>query len=487
MRAGPTIAQPDEQAIDYSLLGGEHAARGRKLFVTASALLAAGLVYLAYTANVDDPIQLGQGLLMFALAFVPALQWARSGGSRFPVFEPILLLCANAYAIPLLNAREQLASYAPEVISRAGWTVILYEVSAILAYQATRGRSGRARFWGESILSERVESLIVYGLIVSTLYVYVSIFTTLIPSDIESLLRAVFFGLSILCTFVSAQRWGRGEMSSAGKLVLTLSLVAQVIFTSTTLILITALSLIGIALLGYVSGGKRVPWVVIAVVFVSMAVLHTGKTRMREKYWDLNQNSPLPTLGKLPAFYSEWIGYGMAVSEDDGKKTVSHKLIERTSLMHILCLVIDVTPSRQDYLYGKTYGYVLPQLVPRIFWPGKPRSHIATYELSIYYGLQREEDTEATTIAFGLLTEAYANFGLAGAILLGVLWGYCLKKLQLLTARSPMFSLAGLFMILLTAWSFSAELTMAAWISSLEQAVVVVLGIPMIVRALFAP
>ena len=160
-------------------------------------------------------------------------------------------------------------------------------------------------------------------------------------------------------------------------------------------------------------------------------------------------------------------------------------MLERTSLMHILCLIVDNTPSRQDYLYGKTYSYVLPQLVPRFFWPDKPRSHVATYELAIYYGLQQEEDTATTTIAFGLVTEAYANFGLIGTMLLGALWGFWLKKLQIWSTYSPMFSFAGLLMVLLTAWSFNAELTMAVWVSSLEQAVIVVLGLPLLLRSLF--
>jgi hypothetical protein len=40
-------------------------------------------------------------------------------------------------------------------------------------------------------------------------------------------------------------------------------------------------------------------------------------------------------------------------------------------------------------------------------------------------------------------------------------------------------------MVLLTAWAFNAELTMAAWVSSFEQAVIVVLGLPLILRSLF--
>jgi len=473
--------QPDETVMDYSMLGGAHAQRGRKLFLTALAILAATLAYLAYNANVNDILHLYLGLIMFILAAVPSLLWARSGGSRFPVFETILILTANAYAMPVLKGQEQLANYSPDVVTRACLTVILYQLSAIVTYVTVKGLPGRSRFWRESLITNQVEKFVVYGLITSTTYIWMSTFTSWVPRDLESILRAIFYGVGILCTFVSTQRWGRGELSQAEKMVLLCTLIPQLIFMSVGLILIGAISLIGIAFLGYLSGGKRIPWLVLGGTFALLALLHTGKTQMRTKYWD--QHLPPPTMGQLPAFYAEWVENGLAPTS--GGKTVSQKMLERTSLMHILCLIVDYSPARQDYLYGKTYTYVLPQLVPRLFWPDKPRSHVATYELSIYYGLQGEEDTSTTTIAFGLLTEAYANFGLFGACLLGLFWGYWLKKLQIWSTFSPMFSFAGLLMVLLTAWAFSAELTMAAWVSSLEQAVVVVLGVPMIIRSLF--
>lgn len=472
---------PDEQAMDYAMLGGAHAARARRLYLTSLGLLLAGLAYLGYNAKADDPVHVVLGLIMFALSAVPSLLWARGGGSRFPVFETILILCANAYALPVLNAREQLAGYSAAVITRASITVILYQVSAIAVYVSTRGLPGRGNFWRESLITNQVERLIVYGLVFSTIYVTVSTFTTWIPGEYESVLRAVFFGIGILCTFVSSQRWGRGELTRQEKFVFVFTLVPQLIFMSVTLVLIGAISLIGIALLGYLSGSKRIPWAVIGVTFAILAVLHTGKTQMRTKYWD--GGYPPPTFTQLPSFFAEWIEIGLQPTS--GGKTASQKMLERTSLMHILCLIIDNTPDRQDYLYGKTYSYVIPQLIPRFFWPDKPPSHVATFELAVYYGLQTVEDTSTTTIAFGLLTEAYANFGLLGAVLLGAIWGFSLKKLQIWSTFSPMFSFAGLLMVLLTAWAFNSELTMAVWLSSFEQAAIVLLGIPMALRSLF--
>jgi hypothetical protein len=472
---------PDETVMDYSLLGGEHVARGRKLYLTGLVLLVAALVFLSATANVDNPLHVLQGLVIVILSVLPSLFWAKTGGSRFPAFECIMLLCANAYGMPLLNAHEQLVVYTDEVISRSGWVVIIYLVTANLVYRTTTGFPGRSSFWRKSMITHQVERFIVYGMVLSTVYIYISEFTTWIPPDLNSPLRAIFYGVGILCTFVSCQRWGRGEMTQGEKIYLMCTLIPQLIIMSVGLILIGAIGLIGIALLGYLSGGKRIPWVVIILTFTLLAILHTGKTRMREKYWDGYHSSPTSVMG-LPAYFAEWIDYGLQPTSGD--KSVSRKMLERTSLMHLLCLIIDNTPGRQDYLYGATYKHVLPQLIPRFFWPDKPRSHVATYQLGIYYGLQREEDTATTTIAFGLLTEAYANFGLIGAVFLGIFWGYSLKKLQILSTFSPMFSFAGLFMILLTAWSFNAELTMAAWVSSFQQAVFMVLGVPLLLRSL---
>lgn len=469
----------------YALLGGDNTRRGRTLFNTGLALLAGALAYLGYHAQVYESLHLYQGLAIFTLSFVPGLLWAKSGGSRFPVFEPIMLLCANAYAIPLLNGHEQLLQYHPDVISKAGWVVIVYQLTAIFVYQITRGRPGEGSFWNQQILSHQVEKFVIYGLVLSSVYVGVSTFTHWIPGEFESLLRAAFFGIGILCTFISCQRWGRGELKESDKAVIIFTLVPQMIFQTMSLLLIDTLSLLGIALLGYLSGGKRIPWVVMLSAFSLLAILHNGKSQMRLKYWE-NQ-APLPGITELPSFYSEWIGYGLQTSPEDSDHKISsgRKLLERTSLIHLLCLVVNYSPERQPYLNGETYGYVLPQLIPRAFWANKPRSHVATYRLAVYYGLQDEDATNATTIAFGMLAEAYANFGMIGGVLLGTFWGFILKKLQILSWHSPMFSLAGLMMILLTAWSFGSELTMAAWISSLYQAMIVVLGVPLILRKAF--
>jgi hypothetical protein len=220
-----------------------------------------------------------------------------------------------------------------------------------------------------------------------------------------------------------------------------------------------------------------VPVVAVVLVLPLIALLHNGKTAMRDKYWEKEKS--MPSLAELPGFFAEWIQDGLDLHQ---KKGMTGKLIERTSLFQMICLVVNYTPDRLPYLGGETYGQIPGQFVPHFFWAEKPVAHISTYTLSIYYGLQRPEDTHKTTIAFGLLAEAYANFGFYGAGLLAAVFAFCLKKYGLWAQQSPILSYAGLMLILLMAWSFQTELTLSIWLSSLFQATVAVLGTPFVLR-----
>lgn len=481
-----TVTDPLAPPISYHLTGRRSAAQSRNLFLTALWAVIAASLYLGVKATVDDVLHLYLGLIIIALSMLPVLLWLKEGGSRFPVFEPLLALCAPGYGLPLLNGHEQLVAYPADTVTIAGIAVVAYQASAILLYYSVKGLPGRGSFWTESVLSTKIERLIFYGIVLSTIYMAVSNFTDWIPYEIASVLRAVFNGISILCTFITAQRWGRADLNTSERWIFGGMLFAQMAIMSTNLLLINAITLCGIGLLGFLSAGRQLPWIAVLSIFTCFAVLHNGKSRMREIYWE-GDHRTVPEVSSMPAFFSEWIEYGLQNPiREEGEKnsSVGSKLLERTSLMHILCLVVEYTPDKQPYLYGETYGYVLPQLIPRFFWQEKPRSHVATYRLSIYYGLQDEDATQKTTIAFGLPSEAYANFGLLGMIMLGGIFGFVLKKLQVLSAHSPMFSLAGLMMVLLTAWSFNTELTLAAWVSSFYQAVVVALGIPLLLRGI---
>jgi hypothetical protein len=84
-----------------------------------------------------------------------------------------------------------------------------------------------------------------------------------------------------------------------------------------------------------------------------------------------------------------------------------------------------------------------------------------------------------------MIAEAYANFGFPGVALLAFVMGAFYKTVQARTAQSSLLSFAGLFLVVLMAWSFQTEWPMSLWLSSMFQASLAILGLPLIARQLF--
>jgi len=473
----PTATTPPQQPA-------RPGATRNRLFRVAMGMVAGLCVYYAYVWEGRDTSQLYQGLVMFVLAAVPTLQWAYRAETTFPLMEAFLLTSANTYALPLLTGHESLQLYPDTVISTTANAVIVYELCAILAYNLTPGRPGRKEFWTAEVISEEYSRFLSYGMTATNVYTFATTFFydeifSRLPRESEGILRAVFFGLSIICTFITCRRWGQGTIRRQEKNIFLVNLVLLFVFLASSLYLISGLSIITLALLGYISGSHKVPWLPLAVVIPVISVLHHGKSQMRDYYWTENPGHVL-RFTELPSFYVQWFRFGL--QREEGEKHATAKLLERTSLFHILCLVVSQTPERQPYLYGDTYRQIPGQFIPRFFWPDKPGAQVSTNRLSLYYGLQTEEDTKSTSIGFGMVSEAFANFGFLGVGLIGGFFGFAFKKVSVWTRLSPMLSYGGLLLVLLMAWSFQTELTLSVWLSSLFQACVAVLGTPFVLR-----
>lgn len=460
--------------------------RGQVLFRTGTLGLALLIGYYASVAQVEDPLHLYLGIIIMVLAIVPSLQWAERAKFSLPIFEVFMITGLNTYAIPLLAGHEQLERFDSRVVTTAAMAVIAFQLTAIATYAAVTASPARDASLRRELIGKDASRFLTTGLFLATAYTVVNQFTDWIPYEYNGLIRAVAFALGILASFLQSRRWGTGELKPAERPLLVILVLIQALAGASSLMLINAIPILLLCLLGYVSGARRIPILPIITLLPLLAVLHNGKAAMREKYWGPNGNERIDIkVGDVPGLYTEWFSMGLETREDVKERGRNAKLLERTSLLHILCLVVSITPERQPYLDGKTYADIPGQFVPRILWPEKPGAHVSTSTLSIYYGLQTEEDTAKTTIGFGLLAEAYANFGIVGTILVGLAFAAFFKKAVGWGADSPMLSYPGLLLVVLIAWSFQTEYTVSLWVSSLFQAVVVVLGVPALVRHFF--
>src|SRR5208282_5890987 len=107
--------------------------------------------------------------------------------------------------------------------------------------------------------------------------------------------------------------WGLGELSRYRKYSFIAQLTVMVVLNLVSLFLVQAISTLILALLGFVSGSKRVPVVAIGVLLLIFTILHQGKSAMRAKYWE--GRAPAPTMMELPDFFGEWVVDGLATTQ----------------------------------------------------------------------------------------------------------------------------------------------------------------------------
>lgn len=438
-----------------------------------------GLGYLVYNSPRSFDTTYLLGLSIAILAIYPTVHWARTMTHRYPVFEILIATHLTTYAIPIISGRGQERIFASEVEMQSAIAVVVFLLLAYAGFYLTRFRPKHSRFWTENLFRDFRVELLSTALAITTVYVVVVAFFWFPPGGLAGILRAVAFGITTTAIFLLSMQWGRGELPHRDKGILAVCVTIQFLVLASSLILRTGASLVLLTVIGYFFGARRIPWVAFGAIFLVLALLHNGKNHMRSIYW-FDDNPVQVSLTSLPGFYEQWASAGLQSSEDTGQETSS--LLERSSLIQMLCLVIEETPTKRPFLNGETYGHILGQFVPRILWPDKPRGHVSTYRLAIYYGLQDEDATSRTTIAFGMLPEAYANYGMMGIAGLGFVLGLLLKVFLSWSQHSPMFSPAGLLIILLTAWSFQTELTLSAWLGSLFQASVSLMGMLILLK-----
>ncbi len=293
-----------------------------------------------------------------------------------------------------------------------------------------------------------------------------------------TLARSITLGVGILSTFVLAYLWGCRRLSPIESRTFLILLLTYGVASASSLLLISSLTLFLLATIGFVVGRQRIPWRVLIIAFVCFSLLHSGKVEMREKYWNpvtLSQHFVQPW--EYPAWYSEWLDYSFnyLINANNQQAEAGQSLTERASLIHLLLLAQEKTPSEVPHLGGITYTIIPQLLVPRILNPDKIRSHEGTYFLNIYYGKQNYAATTTTTIGWGLLNEAYVNFGLPGCAGLAVILGSVYGLIARWSLYASPLSSRYLFAVLFIHLAFQSEFSAGVYIATLYQSTIVLI------------
>ena len=171
---------------------------------------------------------------------------------------------------------------------------------------------------------------------------------------------------------------------------------------------------------------------------------------------------------EMPEVMVEWVGVGLT-KIFSGEEYVS--AVDRASLFSMLLRVQRLVPDYLPFLNGASYA-VLPQmLVPRFLNPNKINSQAAMTMLNVQAGVQTPEDAEKTSIGWGLIPEAYFNFGYLGVIGIGLLFGFFCGFLERWTVGAQLFSLPCLVTVAALMQLIDVELDLAGLVTATFQSI----------------
>jgi hypothetical protein len=239
------------------------------------------------------------------------------------------------------------------------------------------------------------------------------------------------------------------------------------------------------ALGGYAITARRVPWRALAAVAIVATVLNAGKAEARLKYAQLAMVLGHQTaLLQVPVLLVDWAQLGMA-------KILSgepyQSAVDRASLLQLTVRVHRLVPDYVPYLNGESYALFPSMVTPRFIDPDKTASQAGMTLLNIRMGFQTAQSASMTSIGWGLVSEAYANFGRLGLIGAGLFIGLLAGVLTRWSHGQPIVSLPSLIAVGGMVCMVNLEADMSYFLVTLTQTTIAIVLFTLAFRQFFGP
>jgi hypothetical protein len=421
----------------------------------------------------SEPAAIVAALAMAAAAMLPAWLWVRDGASDIPIFPVYGLTFLFTYALPLLGPQTYM-DHASESKLIAGGVLGLGLLAGTATWYWFRRGTPRVKRTSLELPVARMRWLLFVAAVLNMIFYvgHTGQWWDWIPSEVLAVFRVFITSLYVLSVFVHFHNIGNRSLRGlhAGLFLVVFGLAE--LASSASLLLVGSMFQMLIALTGFALGRGSIPLKsALAAVFV-FSVLHAGKGEMREKYW-------FGTLGYEPQpteyleLYTEWFGYGLGTSAPSaGNSSETLSLRERAGLAYIFLLVMEMSPERTPYLFGESYAPIPRLLVPRFINPDRESTHEGTIILNVHYGLQTRETAMTATIAWDLIGEAQANFGIPGVVIMFTLLGWIYGVVERWSRGHRLFSFRTMVALVVLSMAVQVGITLAVYVTALFQAMV---------------
>ncbi len=500
------MSSPQIRGIDRYTLMADLAPGVSKLInqslIPLTGIIALLTLYLAFSHSIGT---IGFALMGAGTCIVLSL-WAKQG-IGLPLLPMIAIQHLFAYAMPILANDELVVAYPSSYLLQAGVEVLVFMLALGGGWRfgMRTMKPSPPRAYTLHIMAKgggRGLRKIGYGLITFTTLYYLlqslsllDTFTRILPSGSDSLVNGLVSAAGMCGFFVIALGIGSGEIPARSSVVFWGLFIFNCFISASALLLSASTSFVATVFIGLFWGSKRIPWKFITLVILILGFLNLGKFEMRNRYWMATDDFiPSIPLSAMPARYLEWADASLAVitANDDntGKRNLKkdNSILSRVNNLQNLLFVIDAVDRENiPLLYGATYTLIPPLLIPRIFWPEKPRSHEGQVLLNVHFGRQDMISSYRTYIAWGLLPEAYGNFGpFAGSIILGFVLGLFIAWVENFSAYKPLLSMEGfLVFTLFLNMAASFEMVASVLVTSIFQSLIPIIlaCIPFVYRS----
>jgi hypothetical protein len=494
MSADRNIAQINRYT-EIGALGTKVRVIVKRSVIPLAGVLAFATIYLTYFGS--------PGATAFALIGVGTclalLGWC-TDGIGLPLLPLIVVQNLLIYGGPIVNVHENITNYPSEFVLRAGLEVFIFDIALVAAwkigmqlftpspavsYTFNEFNNAGIKGWtklGFLLITGAVSVELLQG------FNLIDVVYALLPNGSDSIINALLSVAGACGFFLISMVVGGSEVSALEKLTFWSLLIVNSMISAASLQLAGAAAYLISVTVGLFWSNGRVPWRYLTIAMLSLAFLNLGKTAMRAHYWsDEASRDASVNFKELPERYAEWIqvssdalvGNGKSSKNRGTDEVKNQTLFDRIDNLQNLLFVMDAMDTNHvKPLGGATYTLIPPLLVPRILWPDKPRSHEGQILLNVHFGRQDLNSTFMTYIAWGLLPEAYGNFGeYLGSILLGIAMGLTFAYVENLTARRLVISMEGfLSLSLLMNLLNSFEMVASVLVTSVFQSFMVIIA-----------
>jgi hypothetical protein len=371
-----------------------------------------------------------------------------------PLGEVFCVLHLFYYVLPCLNDRPVSAVYSLSERTPALLALLLFLGTFLIVYDFIALKNRNSTPAMATLLRRHVAPGAIWGMFGLWLVWSIVLDTGLLP-DTGSALN-IFLALATACGILAvlylSYQIGRREISKLQARLAMGGLAFGLILNLAAGYLNGPVQWMAAALLGFTLGRKRVPVVALLFCVALLTLLQLGKTEYRREYWGIRQSYVTHRVNVVESF-STWLGAGWKNlwSQESAGSEQQAGLTERANLLPVLTTAMKVTPDEKQFLAGQTYE-MLPQLmIPRIFWPGKPRGTAPTEAVGVYIGITTPEVTSYSSIAVGPIVEAWVNFGWTGMVMagafFGALFGFPVRITKTLIPNQIGWLIAAIFLI----------------------------------------